>query len=137
MNSIDPTSSPRVGWATTRSFTSPVSSRAMMTFCWLPPDRVATGTSGLGARTSNSRDELVGVAPDGGLVAQAAAGEGPVLVAVEHEVVGDAERPDHPVLAAVLGHVADAELDDLPGGRVGDVLAADRPRRPTASVACP
>jgi hypothetical protein len=43
MNSIDPTSRPRVGWATISSLGSPDSSRAMITFCWLPPDSVATG----------------------------------------------------------------------------------------------
>ena len=48
MNSIEPTSRPRVGWATTSSLGSPVSSRAMMTFCWLPPDSVDAATSGLG-----------------------------------------------------------------------------------------
>ena len=52
MNSIEPTSSPRVGWATMSSRGSPDSSRAMITFCWLPPDSVATGAWMLGVRTS-------------------------------------------------------------------------------------
>src|SRR5690606_13447456 len=39
MNSIDPTSTPRVGCEATRSFRSRASSRASTTFCWFPPDR--------------------------------------------------------------------------------------------------
>ena len=39
-NSIEPTSSPRVGWATMSSFSGRDSSRASTTFCWLPPDSV-------------------------------------------------------------------------------------------------
>ena len=54
MNCVDPTSTPRVGWAATSSFTLRVSSRAMMTFCWLPPERVPTVACGDDARTSNS-----------------------------------------------------------------------------------
>jgi photosystem II stability/assembly factor-like uncharacterized protein len=37
-NSIDPTSSPRVGWLAMNSFSGRDSSRASTTFCWLPPD---------------------------------------------------------------------------------------------------
>ena len=88
----------------------------MITFCWLPPDRVATGTCGAGRADVEVLDQLLGVPVDGAVVAEAAAAEGGALVAVEHEVVGDAEGPDQAVLAAVLGHVADAELDDLAGG---------------------
>ena len=39
-NSIEPTSSPRVGWATISSFSGRDSSRASTTFCWLPPESV-------------------------------------------------------------------------------------------------
>src|SRR5690606_1299188 len=37
MNSMDPTSTPRVGWAAMNSDRSRLSSRASTTFCWLPP----------------------------------------------------------------------------------------------------
>ena len=40
MNSMLPTSRPRVGWSRTRSLRSPSNSRATTTFCWLPPDSV-------------------------------------------------------------------------------------------------
>ena len=138
MNSIEPTSRPRVGWATTRSFTSPVSSRAMITFCWLPPERLRPGTLGLGrADVELARPASSAWRCDGVVVAQPAAGERAPPVAVEHEVVGDRERADDTVLAAVLGHVADAEVDDLPGAGVGDVATRRSPRRPSASAASP
>ena len=89
MNSIDPTSSPRVGWATTSSFGSPVSSRAMITFCWLPPDSVEAATSGLGVRTSKRATRSQPDRGSAAVLAEAAAGEGPLAVAVEHEVVAD------------------------------------------------
>ena len=53
MNSIDPTSTPRVGCAAMKSFSGRDSSRATITFCWLPPDRVPTGVSAEEVRMSN------------------------------------------------------------------------------------
>ena len=41
MNSMLPTSRPRVGWSRTSSRRSRSNSRATTTFCWLPPDSVA------------------------------------------------------------------------------------------------
>src|SRR6478736_4637758 len=54
MNSIEPTSTPRVGWAATSSRRSRDSSRATTTFCWLPPERLAASESMSRARTSYS-----------------------------------------------------------------------------------
>ena len=48
-----------------------------------------------------------------------------MVVAVQHEVVGHRERRHHAVLAAVLGHVAHAELGDVARRPAGDVLAGD------------
>ena len=45
MNSIDPTSTPRVGWEAMNSVRGRPSSRAITTFCWLPPDSVTTAES--------------------------------------------------------------------------------------------
>src|ERR1041385_2870591 len=42
-NSIAPTSSPRVGWAAIRTLGFRVTSRAITTFCWLPPESAAAG----------------------------------------------------------------------------------------------
>ncbi len=56
----------------------------------------------------------------------AAARERRAEVPVEHEVVGDRERRDQTVLAAVLGHVADAQLLDLARRAPADRGAADR-----------
>ncbi len=52
MNSIEPTSNPRVGCATSSNRSSPDSSRAMMIFCWLPPDSVPVTTWGDEVRMS-------------------------------------------------------------------------------------
>src|SRR5438094_232063 len=54
MNSIAPMSTPRVGCAARRTFGLLPISRATITFCWLPPERLRAATSMLGVRTSNS-----------------------------------------------------------------------------------
>ena len=59
MNSMLPTSRPRVGWSRTSRRRSPSSSRATTTFCWLPPESVPAVTCADGVRTSNSGDEPV------------------------------------------------------------------------------
>ena len=61
-NSIEPTSRPRVGWLASSSRISLLSSRARMTFCWLPPDSVPTGRSTDVVRTSNSSTRLTALA---------------------------------------------------------------------------
>ena len=54
MNSMLPTSRPRVGWSRTSSLRSRPNSRATTTFCWLPPDSVPARTSADGVRMSYS-----------------------------------------------------------------------------------
>ena len=44
MNSMDPTSTPLVGWFATSRLSSLDISRATTTFCWLPPDRDEIGS---------------------------------------------------------------------------------------------
>ena len=53
MNSIAPTSTPRVGWAITSTGVSNENSRAMTTFCMLPPDIEPTVVSTPAPRISN------------------------------------------------------------------------------------
>ncbi len=52
--SMAPTSRPRVGCEATSTAGSRETSRAMMTFCWLPPESDAAGAFGPPPRTSNS-----------------------------------------------------------------------------------
>ena len=52
--SIEPTSSPRVGCEATRNSSERESSRATMTFCWLPPESELVGASIEVVRMSNS-----------------------------------------------------------------------------------
>src|SRR5690606_26849441 len=54
MNSIEPTSTPRVGCAATSRRRSRDISRATTTFCWLPPERRPTGVVMPWVRTSYS-----------------------------------------------------------------------------------
>jgi hypothetical protein len=52
MYSIDPTSTPRVGWEATSTSIGRSNSRATTTFCWLPPDREPAGVVTDGVRMS-------------------------------------------------------------------------------------
>ncbi len=54
MNSIEPTSMPRVGWAAINSLTGRLNSRATTIFCWLPPERLPASVVTVGVRTSYS-----------------------------------------------------------------------------------
>ena len=50
-----PTSTPRVGSSSSRTRQPRSSQRASTAFCWLPPERVRTGASGLSGRSDSSR----------------------------------------------------------------------------------
>ena len=75
--------------------------------------RARGGARATGVRTSNSSTRVLRVARDLAEVEAAARGERRLVVHVEHEVLGDRERADQPVVQAVLGHVADAEVEHL------------------------
>lgn len=65
-NSMAPTSTPRVGWLTISSDGFVSNSRAMMTFCMLPPDSEEMMVSGAAPRTSYlsmSSSAIVFIAP--------------------------------------------------------------------------
>ena len=110
MNSIEPTSTPRVGCEATSTFSGRDSSRATTTFCWLPPDsdehRRARWT-GCGCRTPRPAPSAFSSIASGrsarpvenGVVAVAGRGPG------SRRRVNDA---DEAVVGAVLGDVADA-----------------------------
>ena len=75
MNSMLPTSRPRVGWSRTSRLRSRANSRATTTFCWLPPDSVAARDLGGGRPDIEFLDALLGRLADRGVVAQDAARE--------------------------------------------------------------
>ena len=112
MNSMLPTSRPRVGWSRTSSRRSRANSRAMTTFCWLPPDSVDALASADGVRMSNALIRSSAVSSIAGIVAQQAARVRRAVVAGQDEVVGDAERQDQPEPVPVGRHVADAGFVD-------------------------
>ena len=58
MNSIEPTSTPRVGWEAISTFSVRENSRATTTFCWLPPDSELRLLRVDSVRMSNSLDPL-------------------------------------------------------------------------------
>ena len=119
MNSMLPTSSPRVGWSRMSSFSGRSNSRATTSFCWLPPDNVLGRDVGRRRPDVVLGDALVGRLLDRAEVAQDAAGERRPVVARQHDVVGERERQDEPEPVAVGGHVRDAGLVHLarPGRR--------------------
>ena len=56
---MEPTSTPRVGWAATRSDGSRSSSRPTTNFCWLPPESDAAVAVGSGGRELERDPSLV------------------------------------------------------------------------------
>ena len=116
MNSIEPTSTPRVGWAAMNSLQRPGH---------LPgDDHLLLVAAGQRADRRRRRDEVrtsncsirsrADAAIASGSSAERVAERRPV-VDVQHQVLGDRELLDQPVDAAVLGHVADAGAQDLLG----------------------
>ena len=105
MYSIEPTSSPRVGWEATSSLIGRENSRATITFCWLPPESVPTSTSGDGVRMSNSSTSSVGMIQDRLPLQDGPLGERRLVVGVQHQVVGDWERQHQPIALAVFRDV--------------------------------
>ena len=90
---------------------SPDSSRPMTSFCWLPPDSAAAGTSMPGVRTSNSatiaRCRARAAARS---IQTTAAAVGALRLVAEHLVLPQRRVEQQAVPVAVLGDVADARL---------------------------
>ena len=107
-NSIAPTSRPRVGWAAIVTRGSSASSRAITTFCWLPPESEPAVVSGSPPRTSycSSSGSRLLLHALGREQAEAAERRAPVLA--QREVLGEREVEDQAAPLAVLGDVADA-----------------------------
>jgi hypothetical protein len=133
MLSMVPMSTPRVGWPTSISFGLADTSRAMTTFCWLPPESRPMRRSGFGRAHVEGLEQVARSGGDGLEVEQAPAVLHPVLVA-EYGVLHHREILDHAVAQAVFGHVADAQLAE--GGRqaVGVVRPAKGSALPRKST---
>ena len=123
-NSIEPTSTPRVGWLAMNSCSGRDSSRATTTFCWLPPDSRPAGWLGALGADVVLLDPLRRRWPADRRGRRRRVAEARVEDQVEHEVLGDAELADEPVVRAVLGHEPDAGVEDL----------ADRRARPAPAL---
>ena len=87
MNSIDPTSTPRVGWEAIRTFSGRENSRATTTFCWLPPESELTGALHRLGADVELLDPVRGVLLERVQPQGQAAGELLVAVEVEDEVL--------------------------------------------------
>src|ERR1700689_1074723 len=98
-NSIEPTSSPRVGWLATSTLCWRPSSRARVTFCWFPPAPRRARRAGpdveLPDQLGRSAGDRAAVQADAGRIRR-------LVVLVEHHVVGHGEVADQPVLLPVL-----------------------------------
>ena len=88
--SIAPTSRPRVGWAATSTAGSRDISRAMMTFCWLPPDSDARGGRGPAAAHVELGEQRLGGRLDPPREHPAVARGGRLVEVVERDVLGQA-----------------------------------------------
>ncbi len=88
-----------------------------MTFCWLPPERLATGVRMLGVRMSNSRARCSAVVKMTSCLQGPGAGEGGQVIGVEHQVVGDRETEHQAVLLTVLRDVGNALLQGAAAAR--------------------
>ena len=127
MYSMEPTSRPRVGCAATSSLIGRVNSRATMTFCWLPPDRLRDLVEHARRADVELRDELRRRREDRVAVEPQAVRVRLEVVGVEHQVLGDGEARDQALLQAVLGHVRDAGLEHPARVRL-DLVAGDPDR---------
>ena len=121
-----PTSMPRVGSSTISTCGSVASHLASTTFCWLPPERTSTGSrrrwylSCRRAAHSSASAVLVGAEDQPEPRERAQPGE--------RRVARDGEVHHEALLAAVLGHEADAGPHRrAAGGRAA--AAGRRPRR--------
>ena len=123
-----PTSRPRVGAHGDQRSGSLSISRAMMAFCWLPPDMPAGHCDRpLAGADVVLLDQAVGVLADGLALQEARlADELRLKVPLEHHVVLQGVVQHQAVLVAVLRNVAHAQQRPLPDGGAGDVLAAER-----------
>ena len=111
ISALAPTSMPRVGSSRISSRGSVISQRASSTFCWLPPLRLRTGSSGSAGRMLQRLDVLVDqlvLAPPGQRPGPAAGG-----LQREDDVLPHREVLDEALGAAVLG----AERDVVAHGR--------------------
>ena len=137
MNSIEPTSTPRVGCAATNSRSSRLSSRASTTFCWLPPDsrpgggRRCRGRAHVELAPRRLAGELVAVRRSR---CRRTTGERAREAAVEHQVLGDRELGDQPVLLAVFGHEADAGVEHVAHRGADEFAAAELDRAEDAGA---
>ena len=115
MNSMLPTSRPRVGWSRMSSRRSRPNSRPTTTFCWLPPDSVLIGRWTDGRPDVEGGDGLGRGRFDGRVLAQDPAGERRAVVARQHEVVGHVEGQHQAEAVPIGGHEGDARLVELAG----------------------
>ncbi len=110
ISALAPTSIPRVGSSSSRSFGLVASQRASSTFCWLPPERLPASMSGFGGPDLQQRDVLLDdlVRASLGHPAQPAT----LGLDAQHDVLADGEVADD-----ALGLAALRRVDDLVGHR--------------------
>ena len=107
-----PTSTPRVGSSSSSTRQPRSSQRARTAFCWLPPERVRTGTDGLSGRSDSSRVAALRRAQLGAPVDPAGAceaGQGG-----HRDVAGDGLQHEQGLRLALLGGQPDSGADGGP-----------------------
>ena len=134
ISALAPTSTPCVGSSRISTAGSVASQRASATFCWLPPERLPTGSS-IDARLDRRAAGRSRRRPRRSRPKSSSPQRRDRAEDGERRVRRDRHVEDHAVPAAVLGHVGDAQRDG-PRGRVDRRPACraggSRPRRPAS-----
>ncbi len=124
-NSIEPTSTPRVGWLAMNSLSGRGELAGEHDLLLVATREASDVLAGTLRADVELVDALLGVLADRCEVECDALGVGRLVVEVEHEVLGDGEVEDEPVDLAVLGDEADACAEHL----VGAEPVIERPSR--------
>ena len=121
ISALAPTSTPRVGSSTIRTAGDTRSHFARATFCWFPPLRRATGSSG---PRQTIRSERQNATASACALRRSCRQPAPCRQSTAEDVVGDAHLEEESGLLAVLGQVADARPRSP---RAGDLGSTRRP----------
>ena len=118
MNSMAPTSTPRVGWPTISTPGSCSISRASTIFCWLPPEKLAVFSRRLGGRMSYFSILSCGVVADRLDVEERAFQILRLVVIAEDRVLALLEGQHQADMVAVFRHMGQAAVAQFAG--IGD-----------------
>ena len=127
-------SSPRVGFSATITAGSRESSRATISFCWLPPLSADARMSRTGGRDLEVADQLGGPGFGCAPVDPAAVDPGPFVAQPQHHVLGETEGRDQAFRGPIFRNESD-RLSDLKLAPERSDAARDRAEQLPLAVA--